>query len=37
MQLVERIFAGGQGTGADPRVVAIVTLAVVIAVALVAL
>lgn len=37
MQLVERIFAGGQGTGADPRVVAIVTLAVVLAVALVAL
>lgn len=37
MELVARIFEGGQGAGADPRVVGLVLLAVVITVALVAL
>lgn len=37
MELVARIFAGGQGEGADPRVVGLVMLVVVVAVALVAL
>lgn len=37
MDLVARIFAGGQGTGADPRVVGLVLLAVVVVVGLVAL
>lgn len=37
MELIARIFAGGQGTGADPRLVGLVMLVVIVTVALVAL